>query len=276
MLLLALALIAPQPAGGRTRTDATAPRQTLRSVRAALDRVAPAYSANDPVARFTDPICAASSGLPAQADRIIVDRIAALAASAGLQVARPGCAPNVRIVFVADGRAAMRRLFHTRPAAVTGQSVQAMNRLIAEPSPARAWIETEIRSRDGDRPSYSPVQAPGLPVATSSHLSLPIRRDILSATVMIDRDAAAGVPLTQIADYAAMRALTGARADARLGQRSILSMFTGPISASPEAATAFDQGYLRGLYEGRGDLPYTIKSAAIVSRIADFEGPHAR
>jgi hypothetical protein len=274
LLLAALSLVSHHPADAQVQPASAA--LPWGSARTALDAVAPHLDADEPIARFTDPICATSSGLPPQVGRIIVDRIGAVAAAAGLRVGRAGCAPNVFVLFVLDGKATMRRLFETNAPVVAGQSVRDMNRLIAESAPARAWSETEIRSRDGDRPTYSPRQAPRLPVATSSHLALQIRRDILSSTVLIDRDAAAGLSLKQIADYAAMRALTGARPDGGLGRRSVLSLFTHPNAGPPEEATAFDKGYLRGLYDGRADLPYAIKRAAIVDRIARFEAAGPR
>lgn len=272
MLLLATLALALQPlADDRRSSDIVVHAPELQSTRAALDSVAPPLRAKDPVARFSDPICAASAGLTDAADHLIVDRVEELAASVGLRVGSPGCAPNVIIMFVNNGKTAVRRLLTRGSPGVASQSLDDMRRIIADPSPVKAWTETEIRSRDGDRPIYHIDKAPDLRVATSSIVSLPVRRDILSATVVIDRDAVAGRSLRQVADYAAVRALTGARPDPRLGQRSMLSLFAGGTAGSPQAATAFDIGYLHGLYDGRGDLPDMIKRAAIVQSIAKYE-----
>lgn len=214
---------------------------------------------DEPLARYTDPVCVGSAGLPAEAAQVIVDRVSEVAASVGLRIGAPGCAPNLMVVFDTDTPAAVQRLSESRSRAVAGQSRDDIRRIVDEAGQARAWTEVAVRSRDGDRPGQETQDTPNLPptlkVSTSTRFSLPIRSDILSATVLIERDAVADRSLTQIADYAAMRALTGARSRAELGASSILSLFTPQgDSRAPEGLTSLDRGYLKGLYSGRSDL----------------------
>ncbi|WP_334183721.1 hypothetical protein [Novosphingobium sp.] len=235
-----------------------------------VNRIEPVSQPNDePLARYTDPVCVGSAGLPAEAAQVIVDRVSEVAASVGLRTGAPGCAPNLMVVFDRDTTAAVQRLSQGRSRAVASQSRDDIRRIADEAGQARAWTEVVVKSRDGDLQSQdTPNNPPSLRVSTSTRLSMPIRRDILSATVLIERDAVAGRNLTQIADYAAMRALTGARSRGELGASSILSLFTPQgDSRAPEGLTALDRGYLKGLYSGRGDLWPMVKRDYIARSI---------
>jgi hypothetical protein len=235
-----------------------------------VNRIEPVSQPNDePLARYTDPVCVDSAGLPAEAAQVIVDRVSEVAASVGLRTGAPGCAPNLMVVFDRDTTAAVQRLSQGRSRAVASQSRDDIRRIADEAGQARAWTEVVVKSRDGDLQSQdTPNNPPSLRVSTSTRLSMPIRRDILSATVLIERDAVAGRNLTQIADYAAMRALTGARSRGELGASSILSLFTPQgDSRAPEGLTALDRGYLKGLYSGRGDLWPMVKRDYIARSI---------
>jgi hypothetical protein len=235
-----------------------------------VNRIEPVSQPNDePLARYTDPVCVGSAGLPAEAAQVIVDRVSEVAASVGLRTGAPGCAPNLMVVFDMDTTAAVQRLSQGRSRAVASQSRDDIRRIADEAGQARAWTEVVVKSRDGDLQSQdTPNNPPSLRVSTSTRLSMPIRRDILSATVLIERDAVAGRNLTQIADYAAMRALTGARSRGELGASSILSLFTPQgDSRAPEGLTSLDRGYLKGLYSGRSDLWPMVKRDYIARSI---------
>ncbi|MBO9723357.1 MAG: hypothetical protein J7530_03160 [Novosphingobium sp.] len=277
--LFALALL-QAGAGGIDPGITVTPDATLESAEQFVNRIEPVSQTNDePLARYTDPVCVGSAGLPADAAQVIVDRISEVAASVGLRTGAPGCAPNLMVVFDTDTPAAVQRLHQNRSRAVASQSRADIRRIVREAGRARAWTEMAVKSRDGDLQSQDkPNNPPNLRVSTSTRLSMPIRRDILSATVLIERDAVADRNLTQIADYAAMRALTGARSRAELGASSILSLFTPQgDSRAPEGLTALDRGYLKGLYSGRGDLwPMTKRDyiARTIVRETQAGSPH--
>jgi hypothetical protein len=95
---------------------------------------------------------------------------------------------------------------------------------------------------------------------------------VVSATVLIDRDAVAGRDLAQVADYAALRALTGARLRGRADGNSILALFTpeGDMRA-PQRLTPFDRGYLAGLYAGRGNILPQMKKQSMVGYMVRAE-----
>jgi hypothetical protein len=92
-----------------------------------------------------------------------------------------------------------------------------------------------------------------------SKLYLTIREDITQVVVMFDRDAVRGMTLIQLADYATMRSFARTRpagGDAPLD--TILALFD-PNHPPPDGLTAFDQGYLRSVYDGIPNLPAASK-----------------
>ncbi|WP_342248571.1 hypothetical protein [Sphingomonas sp. OTU376] len=258
-LLLALSQVVPSEdivVSGRSSEDAA---------RRYVENVAPVVPFDAPFARFYDPVCVGVAGLPTEANRVVADRVGEIARSVKLRVGDQGCTPNLLVLFVPDGKAAVGKLKHANAQGANSQTLTDLRRIAAEPGAARAWIEVETRSRDGDRPRYTPGSAPDLRLSTSSRLSALTRRDILSATVLIDRDAMADRDLRQAADYAAMRALSGARLREAAGQNSILSAFTPDgDDAAPTALTANDRGFLDGLYSGNGNAFSMMKKQAIV------------
>lgn len=254
------------------------------SARRFVAQVALPGESDEPSARFTYPLCVGTAGLPSEAGEVIVDRIAAVAASAGLSIARPGCAPNLMVVFVEDSRAAVRTLSQGRSGTLVGKSPTDIGYILAEEGRARAWTLVEARSRDGDRPRYSPTGATTLDTATSTRLSSPTRRDIVSSVVLIDREAVADRDLRQVADYAAVRGLTGARLGALTMPRepSILMLFTPQGDAqAPAALTAADRGFLRAFYTVRADLTAPMQRQRITyqmarARVGDTDGTPTR
>ncbi|UYY59422.1 hypothetical protein [Sphingomonas sp. S2-65] len=229
-----------------------------------------------PLARFSGSVCVATWGQPQAAGQIVVDRISSIAASLGLRMGETGCSPNLLVAFVEDSREAVRQLARGNSGALKGQTSRDIKRIVAEPGHARSWREVELRGRDGERPFYSPDQRepPMMRGTAISRLSSPIRLEVVSATVFIDRSASSGRDLNQMADYAAMRALGGVRLRGRVGDASILALFTPDgDKQAPRTLTKFDLGYLKGLYAGRSDLSGSMKKQSMVSYMLDEKRP---
>ncbi|MFV0623510.1 hypothetical protein ACBY01_05805 [Sphingomonas sp. ac-8] len=278
MLVPALALMlaqaaAPPQSAPPAEVLVTGERDERRATRELLDAVSPHVAFDEPLPRFTETICPGAIGLPAEAGQAIVDRIAEVAISLGLETGAPGCAPNILVAFVDDGSAFAGKLLARPSPAFASLTLAQARRVVAEPGAARGWSAVETLSRDGEPMTPGLDSRPGDPltlrVSTASRLSPPFRRDIRASTVLIDRDAMAGRSLAQVADYAAMRTLADARTHAVAGRDTILALFTpdGDRTA-PAGLTAFDRGYLQGLYAGRGDLKSVMKQGAIARRIS--------
>lgn len=229
----------------------------------------PEQQRDEPMARFAQAVCVGSAGLPIDAAQSVVDRVSEVARSVGLQTGGPDCLPNIMVIFTDDTKQAMRALRRKRSGALNGQTRASIDRIIEEPGDARSWIEVETRSRDGEKLLLAPNEPAILNIASQSRLVSPIRRDIVSATVLIERSAAADRSLLQMAEYAAVRALTGARSHGRLQASSILSAFTpdGDDRAPPQM-TRLDRGYLNGLYAGTGNILPGMKRHQIARQIA--------
>jgi hypothetical protein len=256
------------------KPDPTA-RQTEQQARA-ISRMGDFY--HDPLARFSDPICPGVLGLPVDAAGIVVDRIRYDAERVGAPVAATtNCKANIIVAFARDGGAEVRRLLKARGYLFDGLDTQEAQELQDEAGPVRAWNVTTLRNRHGqdEAPtrfdggagmmqvsegglSLIPMRVIAVP-ASDSHVFLASRTDITASVVIIDLAAIDGLPVAQIADYAAMRALARTRpATGDTAASTILSLFD-PKSGHPQEMTAFDLAYLRSLYEAESNQPASVK-----------------
>lgn len=255
-----------------TARDAAVGTRIGRHVAALSESVA----SDRPLARFHDPVCVLSVGLPPAANRAVEAEVRAVARSVALRTGDAGCAPNVTVMFVPDSQAAFARLSRSRP--LPGQTTADVRRIRAQPRGTRVWIDRETRSRDGDRPAYSPDAPAILSTTMSSRLSLPVRSDIVAATLLIDRDRVAGVALGRVSAYVAYRALAGIALLPPVRRCSILAMFDPDGRDTVDGLSAFDRAYLDALYATRGDLPSAMQRTMIANRItggADAIDPDA-
>ena len=246
-----------------------------RTIARQVDAVLPPLTFDLPLARFTDPLCPGVVGLSTASAQAVVDRIGVIADDVGLNVGEPGCAPNLLVIVAPDGRAAVNRIVNRRQGNVRAQTLADVRRIVGERGTARAWVESEVRSRDGDRLSVETGGPPSLAVQGASRAVLSFRRDIVSAVVVIDAAAVQSRDTTQIADYAAMRGLADARPGKLAADTTILSAFTPDgDAAAPKTLTPLDRGILRELYRGQGNVPAAVKRATIAHDIAtDASGP---
>ncbi|KQM65749.1 hypothetical protein ASE75_05825 [Sphingomonas sp. Leaf17] len=105
--------------------------------------------------------------------------------------------------------------------------------------------------------------APQLTVHTASALQLPYRRDMIASVVLFDRAAIVGRGIEQLADYAAMRALTGVDPVDAGGTDSILTLFDAP--SPPDRMTQLDAAFLRGFYAGPANIAGLAKRGQITT-----------
>ncbi|PZQ57384.1 MAG: hypothetical protein DI555_00060 [Novosphingobium pentaromativorans] len=273
--LLAAAALVPIPdqalaASSQTGTASADSGITTDRARRFVAQLTIPGANDEPFARFAYPVCVGSAGLPPEAGEVVAERITAIAASSGLPIAESGCAPNLMVVFVEDGRAAVRALSRAGSGALVGQSRADIGRILDRSGPVRAWLQTQVRSRDGDRPSYSPTGLTTLTAQASTRLSASIRREIVSSVVLIAREAIADRDLRQVADYAAMRGLTGARLDESPAMEpTILTLFTPHgDAAAPAGLTAEDRAFLSAFHIVRDDMAETLQRPRIVDRMA--------
>lgn len=226
-----------------------------------------AQSDEEPLARFEDPVCAGIVGLRRDAAEMMVDRIRADLASFGRRLAPAGdCEPNLVVAVVDSGREFIDRLQQGDGwvFAELGQADRAV--VLGETGPARALLRVRARSRDGmpipRRENLTDLPETGMWMAHSK-IYTATRNDIVNALVLFDRSAVRGMTLTQLADYAAFRALTRTLPQTPDTRRdSILSLFDQGGNR-PAELTAFDRAYLGQLYSGQANMPAPAQLAEL-------------
>lgn len=233
------------------------PAYDRKAVEALVAAITSPAGQQDPLARFNDSVCFVTFGLDRPTLEQIGDRLAADAEQAGLHLAGPRCHPNVAILFL-DGVAATLEQLQRRHAALFGDRTPGELREIArQPGPVRAWSNVRVYQR-----------------AVGSHLVSDASYHILSSMVLIERSAVVGKTINQIGDYAAMRALAEIRLRRPIGGGSILSLFDAG-STPPMEMSAFDRGYLRGLYSGGSDQLAYVHRGRIAQRILKMQSSDA-
>lgn len=222
---------------------------------------------SEPLARFQDPICPGILGLPRGFAEAMVDRIRFDARRLRIDVAREdGCRPNIVIAFVRNGQREIEAIRNKPGSLLAGLTTAEVRELAADAGPVHAWVNSLVRSRDGDplRGSAEAGQIPTVTVpAATSHIFLATRLDIVSAVVLIDITAVDGMSVMQLADYAVMRSLARTRSvDSDAAAETILSLFD-PGGARPAELTAFDLAYLRSVYGSLPNLPALTKLGGV-------------
>lgn len=204
------------------------------------------------ISRFFAPVCPTVIGMPATHARVVALRMREVARQAGVEVGAVGCRANVALVIVPDGRAFIRGLRNARPGLFATVEPGAVRAMTERRAPVLSWMTSEPINEDGF--AVNP-QTGTLTVRSASIISEPTRQSTVQAIVVIEERAADGRSLGQLADYAVMRAVAGARppvGGAGRAPSTILTLFDAGNDA-PAEATRFDRAYLRALYRSRAN-----------------------
>lgn len=219
------------------------------------------------IARFHDPVCPLVVGMARSAAIMVENRIRATVEEIGGRTAEPGCEGNLLLFIAGDGAGLFKDIQTKRPQWLAGVSSSDKARLESD-GPVRAWSVSSVRSEDGRRATRRAKGAvqtdgnghwmaseglldkvPQMRVYGSSFIQKQSRYHLDGSVVIIDADAAEGLTLRQLGEYAALRGLVRIREPAGVGQMdSILSIFDRPRESAPRQLTSFDRGYLGSLY----------------------------
>ncbi|MGH6706937.1 MAG: hypothetical protein ACREB1_09040, partial [Sphingomicrobium sp.] len=187
------------------------------------------------LSRFDWAVCPASIGLGDPKNAVIVQRMTQVARAAVIPVAKPGCRPNVLLIVTRDKGALIDELGRKYPAYFEGVSNAAIKQMKRDPSPAAAWHVQGLLDADGVEAQRDLLTGQRIIERTdiSSRLSTMSRPHFIAAVVVVELDALGGLTVTQLADYAAMRAF--ARTDPRrlkgTGAPTILSAIVAPMNS---------------------------------------------
>lgn len=230
---------------------------------------ASAQNRSEPIARFSDPVCPAVSGLRVDAAAVVVGRMRANAEAAGIAVAPMGtCAPNILIAVVDDSPSYLRRLQRERPLFFQELDWDQRQALKRTGQPVQIMLRTRDYTRDGAPVGRAEnlVDVPQTRMwMAHSKIYTATRRDIHSALLLFDGNALEGMTFGQLADYASLRAFSQVQPAAE-GAATISSLFEAGSSA-PEELTAADRAFLRTLYEGMANLPGISRLAQLRSAV---------
>lgn len=228
------------------------------------------------LARFHEPVCPISRGLPADYGAVVEERVRTMARAAGIPVARRrDCAPNLIVLVANDGEEAIALLRRERPDIFAGLGPTEIGRAIAAEGPVRTWqssaaerIEGETVADRRDQYLYQDVHLyHGVPAGL---LRRTTRRDLRLSVVLFDVDAIDGLTLMQIGDHAAMRGLAATRpAAAASAGRSILALFEDAAAGRTPAAaaTSWDGSYLRALYRVAASAPAGVQRDSLARQL---------
>ena len=199
-------------------------------------------------------MCPTALGVsPAQKDAIVA-RIRRVAAAAGAPVAGARCKANVVLAVAEDKRAFIELLLRKYPDLLGDLSTREARRLAQSPGRAAAW-----------QLAGPPLNADGIEIAdpqtgdvatnqtftNGSRITAAARPHVAAAMVVVERAALVGLTVTQLADYATMRAL-GHADPAALGGSTAPTILTvldaAPGSETPVTLTGWDLGFLKALY----------------------------
>jgi hypothetical protein len=226
-----------------------------------------------PLARFQDPLCPGIFGVQKASAEGMVGLIRQNAAELGLRLADPEtCEPNLLVAVMDDPHGYIDGL-RKRRGYVFEDLTQGERRVLFDsPGPVHTWTRVQLSSMGGipvdQRRNLTDLPQAAV-MAGHSLIYVPVRRDITSALVLIDRQAVAGMSVAQLADYATMRGLSGDQAEQLDAPgESILTLFDADGTAKPAGLTRSDRIFLQTLYSTIPNNPAAITLAMADARIA--------
>ena len=224
------------------------------------------------ISRFHAPVCPVAMGLAPTQNERIAERMRRVAAAAKIPVAPARCTPNAFVILAPDKAAAIGELSRRFPAYTSQMSARDLRKLSEAPEPAAAWQVKGLMTADGEAAAKATASDTYVvkSVGTQSRIRSASKPTFTASVVVIDLKSAAGLTVTQLADYAAMRTfadIAPARV-AKVGVPSILDVLGQPDDRPlPVTLTYWDLGFLKSLYATdnsyfagyqRGDMEHVL------------------
>ncbi|MBA3729970.1 MAG: hypothetical protein H0W92_04065 [Sphingomonas sp.] len=269
--LVAATAVVAQPASPPTDQSTivvTGERSSEQDMQDFVRALTPA-SPGGQLSRFEQSVCPSALGLPLQQRDAVVARMRRIAREAGIAVGGANCSPNV-VVMVTQDKAILMRELRRKHSQYFGQMSQRQIRaLIRQPGPAVAWqLQGPPMSARGMETFFDPALGAYVNRTTEpgSRLAAAGRPQFDGAVVVVERGSLTGLTVTQLADYAAMRAFAGT-SPSRLGESgttTILRILEAPAGSEvPLSLTAADFAFLRGFYSVARNLHPGAQRSAI-------------
>jgi hypothetical protein len=225
------------------------------------------------LARWHEPICVRSWGLPPEMNAQIATRVMDIADGLGIATNRAElCRPNVRIGFTGEPQAMIARAYR-RNSAVIGFHYAARTRdVIRVRQPVQAWYVTRTRSSGGEeRVDQAGVRTPG--GRAGSRLGSGISSGLAHVLIFADTSVVEGEDAAAIAELLAFLAFAQTPvAEGCDAANTILNLMNPacPPDRRPAALTEYDLAYLRALYSVNPEWGAQLQRGTIVTHMTDM------
>lgn len=226
------------------------------------------------LSRFEQKVCPIAFGVAPSQITAVEKRIRLVAQAAGIPAGGPKCSPNIVLIVASDKGAVLEELRRYHSDYFGDMSPKRIRALIRSSAPVDAWqVQGAPMSSDGRELHQDPRGVfENWTTKRASRITVSAHPQFQAAVVVVAFDALAGLTVTQVADYVAIRALTGAD-PAKLGNSgppTILRAFDVPFGGDvPITMTEWDLAFLRGYYAARRNLATAAQRSAITKSMTD-------
>ena len=258
-VLLAAAPAQTAPASESQDIVVTGQKDSHQAITDFVKSLTPVDS-NGQISRFEHSVCPVVYGLAPPQAAAVEQRMRLVASNIGITVGSKGCVPNVVVAATADKRVFIEALRHDRGDYFGDMPTRKIRAMERSAEPAAAWnIAGPPMSADGRELYWDSAYNTwrNSTIESGSRISVAVHPQFDAAIVVVEKRALAGVTTTQLADYAMVRALTGADPMklANNGAPTILHVLQVPIGGeAPVTMTQWDYSFLKGFYDARRNL----------------------
>ena len=214
------------------------------------------------LSRFERSICPAAVGVSPSHAQALAARIRRIAQAANIAVGKNKCTPNVLLVVTNEKGVFIEALLKKHPEFFGALSAKDVRKLARAPGPAAVW-HVEGPQLDADGEELAEGRDGGAINRTTragSRMTAPARPQFAAAAVVVEARALEGLTTTQLADYAAVRALARSDPSKLPGTApTIVKVLETPMGEEvPITLTEWDLALLRSLYQA----PPNVSAAA--------------
>ncbi len=257
------------------------------------------------IARWRDPVCPVTQGLPEDLNAEISARVREIAAAVGAPVARERCVPNLEIAFTGNPLGLMDLAKKRNFILVGDQNAQQGGRATGMTHPIQSWYVTATRSYalgaaggsfavagatgkgkvgmgslgiDGGAAGKAVVDDPLGPTTggqPGSRLDDTVSSEFANVLVIVDQAKIAGASTPAIADYVAVLGLSQVSDLDDCGSLpSILDLLSTGCSPArrPSSLTASDFAYLKALYGRDARMEATYSRGVLTNDVIETLG----
>jgi hypothetical protein len=236
------------------------------------------------LARWREPVCPTTVGLPPEFNAYVTERVKAVAANIGAPTRAPACRTNVEIIFTTQPQALLDSLRQKAPQLLGFHYPAQLRRLATVRHPIQAWYATATRG-SGNNSEFTAAGAGQDPSSEAflddsccptpggsagSRLTAGVASELAAVVVVVDPSQLRDAPIGAIADQVAMMTLAEVDAETACGEiPSILDLTAATCAAPtrPEAITAADLAYLKALYKANLSQLIWAERDSIIDRM---------